>query len=325
MASIPASSALVNVVDGAELCLVRLLAESSAPGSIRPSFVPDCESCIALSDATRLIQTIVSEQGAIAALVSLDDEAVSAVSLLAACLDRVQPPNNANFLIQLADSIIAIGNAGGGAATAKAISLLATLYNMRSIPAEKVALLVKLIRLAATDPSLLEAENSVLGKWMDPVQLTTMLDEWEVPPAGRRELFRAAADASPGENARQQFILLMAETFSDADIDASGLEAAKQAAIGAVRDPVSLFVQQRKILSLPAVQALEASDGACSRACLRACIQGGSSEPPGDPRRIDRVCGPVSQCLASSLIFSFFFFSMLFSIQFSSQHHCSAF
>jgi len=261
MASITASSALVNVVDGAELCLVRLLAESSAPGSIRPAFVQDCETCIAHSDATQLIQTIVSEQGAIAALVSLDDEAVSAISLLAACLDRVQPPNSANMLIQLADSIIAISAASSGATT-KAISLLATLYNMRSNPTEKVALLVKMIRLAASDSGgLLEADNSVLGKWMDPAQLTKMLDEWKVPPAGRRELFRAAADGSQkSSNASQQFTLLVAETYSNADIDASGFEAAKQAAIGAIRDPVSLFVQQRKILSLPAIQALETSE-----------------------------------------------------------------
>ena len=263
MASITASSALVNVVDGAELCLVRLLAESSAPGSIRPAFVQDCETCIAHSDAAQLIQTIISEQGAIAALVSLDDEAVSAISLLAACLDRVQPPNNANMLIQLADSIIAISAASSGTA-AKAISLLATLYNMRSNPTEKVALLVKMIRLAASDPSgLLDADNSVLGKWMDPAQLTQMLDEWSIPPAGRRELFRVAADGSQNSpNARQQFTLLVAETYSNTDIDASGLETAKQAAIGAIRDPVSLSVQQRKILSLPAIKALEANDGA---------------------------------------------------------------
>jgi len=261
MASITASSALVNVVDGAELCLVRLLADSAAPGSIRTGFVQDCETCIAHSDATRLIQTIVSEQGAIAALVSLNDEAVSAISLLAACLDRVELPNSANMLIQLADSIIAISAASSGATT-KAISLLATLYNMRSNSAEKVALLVKMIRLAATDTGdLLEADNSVLGKCMDPAQLTKMLDEWKVPQAGRRELFRAAADGSKNSpNARQQFTLLVAETYSNSDIDGSGLEAAKQAAIGAIRDPVSLFVQQRKILSLPAIQALESKD-----------------------------------------------------------------
>ncbi len=253
MTTVTASSALVNVVDGAELCLVRLLAESAAPGSIRPAFVQDCETCIAHSDATRLIQTIVSEQGAIAALVSLDEEAVSATSLLAACLDRA--PNSANLLSQLADSIISMG----AGAPAKAISLLATLYNMRTNPTEKVSLLVKMIRLAASDGSI-DAESSVLGKWMDPTQLTKMLDEWKIPPAGRRELFMAAADASA--STRQQFILLVVETYSNGDVDASGLEAAKQAAIGAIKDPVSLFVQQRKILSLPAILALEASDGA---------------------------------------------------------------
>ena len=263
MTSFTASSALVNVVDGAELCLVRLLAESAAPGSIRPAFVQDCETCIAHSDATRLIQTIISEQGAIAALVSLDEEAVSAISLLAACLDRVQSPSSGNMLIQLADSIIAISAATSGTTT-KAVSLLATLYNMRSNPAEKVALLVKMIQLAASDSGdLLKAENSVLGKWMDPSQLTKMLDEWKVSPAGRRELFRAAADGSQqSANTRQQFTLLVTETYSNSDVDASGLEAAKQAAVGAIRDPVSLFVQQRKILTLPAVLALEASDGA---------------------------------------------------------------
>merc|ERR1712176_600372 len=61
-------------------------------------------------------------------------------------------------------------------------------------------------------------------------------------------------------NARQQFTLLVTETYSTVDIDESGLEAAKQAAIGAIRDPVSLFVQQRKILSLPAIQKLETND-----------------------------------------------------------------
>lgn len=277
MTSVTASSALVNVVDGAELCLVRLLAESSTPGTIRPGFVQDCETCIAHSDATRLIQTIVSEQGAIAALVSLDDEAVSAISLLAACLDRVETPNSANLLIQLADSIIAI-SAASSATAAKAISLLAILYNMRSNPAQKVVLLVKMIRLAATDQEgLLVPENSVLGKWMDPVQFTKMLDEWKIASSGRRELFQAAADGSQNSsNAKQQFTLLLVETYSNADIDALGLEAARQAAIGAIRDPVSLFVQQRKILSLPAVQALETSDA--SLFALLKVIQEGKLE-----------------------------------------------
>jgi len=259
-----ASSALVNVVDGSELCLVRLLADSAAPGSIRPNFIPDCEANIAHSDATQLLKTIVAEQGAIAALVSLEEEAVSAISLLAACLDQVEDTDSEKMLNELADSIISIATSADNAdSTAKAISLLATLYNMRSDPTEKVALLVKMIRLASSNKSssLLEADNSVLGKWMDPTRLVTMLDEWKVKAAGRRELYRAAADGSKkSSNTKQQFTLLVVETYSKSDIDSSGLDAAKQAAIGAIRDPVSLFVQQRKILSLPVIQALEKKD-----------------------------------------------------------------
>ncbi|VEU43609.1 unnamed protein product [Pseudo-nitzschia multistriata] len=258
MASITASSALVNVVDGAELCLVRLLDESAAPGSIRPTFVQDCEACIAHSDASQLLKTIVSDQGAIAALVSLDEEAISAISLLAACLDRVED-SSAVILNNLADSIIAISTATG--ASSKAISLLATLYNMRSDPTEKVGLLVKMIRLAVESGDVLESENSVLGKWMDPAQVETMLNEWNVEPTGRRELYQVAAQSSQkSPAATQQFTLLVVETYSKSDVDAAGLEAAKQAAIGAIRDPVTLFAQQRKILSLPAIQALEKSD-----------------------------------------------------------------
>jgi hypothetical protein len=258
MAPTTASSALVNVVDGAELCLVTLLNESAAAGSIRNTFVRDCEACIAHSDASQLLKTIVSEQGAIAALVSLDDEAVSAISLLAACLDRVEG-NNAAILNELADSIVSISSSNGAAA--KGVSLLATLYNMRSDPTEKVGLLVKMIRLAVSSGDVLEVESSVLGKWMEPTQLSTMLDEWKVEPAGRRDLYQAAAEGSQkSPSAKQQFTLLQVESYSKSDVDASGLQAAKQAAIGAIRDPVSLFAQQRKILSLPAVQALEKSD-----------------------------------------------------------------
>ena len=121
-----ASSALVNVVDGSELCLVRLLADSAAPGSIRPNFIPDCEANIAHSDATQLLKTIVAEQGAIAALVSLEEEAVSAISLLAACLDQVEDTDSEKMLNELADSIISIATSADNAdSTAKAISLLA--------------------------------------------------------------------------------------------------------------------------------------------------------------------------------------------------------
>lgn len=260
-----ASSALVNVVDGAELCLVRLLADSAEPGSIPTNFIPDCEECIAHSDASRLLKTIVAEKGAIGALVSLDGEAVSAISLLAACLDRVEGASSELMLNELADSIISISSSDADVnSTSKAITLLATLYNMRSDPTEKIKLLVKMIQLAVSSDgssTLLEADNSVLRKLIDPKQLVTMLDEWNIEPVGRRELYRAAAEGSLKSKVTQQhFTLLVVETYSQSDLDVSGLESAKQAAMGAIRDPISLFVEQRKILSLPAVQALEKSN-----------------------------------------------------------------
>lgn len=270
-----ASSALVNVAEDAELRLVRLMADPSSPSAstIRPSFVQDCEACIARADAAQLMKTIVAEKGAILALLALDDvgEAVSAISLLAALLDRAKESGAAGssssigtrLLTDVSDSIVAASNAE---TAAKAVALLATLYNMRSDPTEKVRLLVQMIRLTtASAPSMLEANASVLGKWMEPTRLVAILDEWAVPPAGRRDLYRAAAEGvkiNPGtsvaskQQQQQQFTLLLVATYSASDVDAAGLESAKQAAIGAVRDPVSLFVQQRTILSLPAIQAL---------------------------------------------------------------------
>lgn len=44
-------------------------------------------------------------------------------------------------------------------------------------------------------------------------------------------------------------------------MDDLGLAAAKEAAIGAIRDPVTLFIQQRGMLSLPAIQKLNTQSG----------------------------------------------------------------
>lgn len=265
-----ASSALVNVADGAELCLVQLLAESAPPNSIPSTFISDCEACIVKSDAYQLLKTIIAEKGVIASLVSLEDEAVSAISLLAACLERVEGDCSEQMLNDLTDSIISISSATGNINVAKkVISLLATLYNMRSDPKEKIKLLVKMIKLAVSvstegegSASLLDSENSPLRKLIDPKHLVVMLDEWNIDLAGRRELYHAAAAASTNlKVTTQQFTLLELETYSKTDVvDAPGIEAAKQAAIGAIRDPVSLFTEQRKILSLPAIQVLEKND-----------------------------------------------------------------
>ena len=209
-----ASSALVTVAEDAELRLVRLLAESS--GSIRPTFVQDCESCIRNGDAARLMSTILGEQDAIVALLSLNDEAVSAVSLLAALMNRVKINESSKLVDELANSIISTTSATGAGAS-RSVSLLATLYNMRSDPLEKVALMVKMIRFAsAQEPALLEPNASVLGKWMDTSRLPTMLDEWKVVPSARRELYLATAEGATSFLVKQRFTLLVLETYTSA-------------------------------------------------------------------------------------------------------------
>jgi len=241
------SSALVNVTEDAELRLVRHLAEGAETTS--PSFVEDCEGCIARGDAAKLMTTILAENSAIQAL-SLDDEAVSAVSLLAALLDRAK---DSQLVDKLADSLIQVSTD-----TSKTISLLATLYNMRSDALEKVGLLVKMVKLATErQPSLLEPHNSMLGKWIDASHLPGMLDEWKVDPVSRRPLYLAASEGASTPLAKQRFTLLVLETYSSSDIDPQGVKVAEQAAVGIIRDPVSLFEQQRNILALPAIQALE--------------------------------------------------------------------
>jgi hypothetical protein len=204
MASRVGSSALVNVAEDAELRLVRHLAEAAE--STAPTFVHDCEACISGGDAAKLMATILAEKGAIQAL-SLDDEAVSVVSLLAALLDRAK---DSKLVDNLADSLIEASTD-----TTKTISLLATLYNMRSDPVENIGLMVKMIRLAAeSQPALLEPHASVLGKWMDASRLPAMMNEWKADPAVRRPLYLAASIGAPTPVAKQRFTLLVLGTYA---------------------------------------------------------------------------------------------------------------
>jgi hypothetical protein len=253
------SSVLANVADDAAHRLVGLLSSSSqtAPGN----FKDECEASLAVNDASQLIRIILSDPGSFDAFVSIPtEEGVSAVTLLAALLNKVKDGSSGQLLNDVGDALVRVS--GDATAAAKQVTLLATLYNMRSDPSEKVGLLVKMIRLAsARNPALLESNSSALGKVMEPTRLTAMLDEWQVPKSGRRELYRAAADGAKTPSAKQQFTLLVVQTYSKSDVDATGLEYAKKAAIGAIQDPVTLFVQQRKILTLPAIEALGQSDG----------------------------------------------------------------
>mmetsp|Transcript_6802 Transcript_6802/g.9931 ORF Transcript_6802/g.9931 Transcript_6802/m.9931 type:complete len:380 (+) Transcript_6802:154-1293(+) len=232
------SSTLVNVAEDAENRLVALLA-----GSGRPSFVQDCEQCLLNGDAAGLLKVIISDQGAMNELLNGEE---ASFSLLAALLERVSV---AEQEVQLAD---ALATAVENQLTDKdkQLRLLSSLYNLRSRPNEKCALLVRMVALA---PSL----TGRLGELVE--DLVSLLDGWSIELKERRPLYRVIAQKD--ESKKQKFTLLLIETYTDASqIDKEGLDAAKEAAIGAIRDPVTLFQQQRSMLNTPAIKALEGNN-----------------------------------------------------------------
>jgi len=270
MAESRPSSTLVNVAEHAELRLVQLLADSAPANLLGPSFASDCESRIASADAAGLIRTVLGNAGAMTSLFSIEpaDEAVSAFSLLAALLDRESDPASARSAAsEMADAAAGRGQSKNAAYDAsKGASMLCALYNLRSDPSEKCALLRKIVaHVSSTCPDLLQPGRP-LGDALDSGNVTKMLEGWGVDRAEKRAVYRTAAEGvgkAGGEDAasrQQKFLLLLVGTYENSgEVDVEALGAAKDAAVGAVSDPVTLFDEQRGMLSLPAVVALGGS------------------------------------------------------------------
>ncbi|GKY97580.1 hypothetical protein MPSEU_000716500 [Mayamaea pseudoterrestris] len=239
------SSALVNVSDDAEVRLVALLAEAAPTDLISPAFAQDCQASIEAGKAGPLLETILKDKGAVAALLVLQPkyDAVSALSLLAALMERERR--------SIHDLVNALMTADLPDTAERKMTLLSVLYNMRSNATEKIHLLQQMYQLAGESCRRLLEEDQALGAMLagrSTPTIVSMLDDWNI--TDRRELYRTIADVTCDER-KQKFLLLLIESYPDAG------DAAKEAAIGAIRDPVSLFVQQRTLLSLPAIETLK--------------------------------------------------------------------
>jgi translation initiation factor 3 subunit M len=256
-----ASSTLVNVSDDAEVRLVAMLAEAAPGDLLSPHFQANCTKSIEAGQAGPLLDTVLKDPGAITALMTIEgDEAISALTLLAALSERAD---------RFSDLVKAVSQAKQGTPERK-IELLSVLYNMRVDGNEKCGLLGQMIQLAAKNTQLLEPDQT-LGRLLSsegkdstdspqPPRLVALLDSWNVVDE-RRELYRTIAHSMPDTDKRKQrFLLLLLESYKDASVDAQALAAGKEAAIGAIRDPLSLFVHQRNMLSLPVIQALNKED-----------------------------------------------------------------
>ncbi|GAX14299.1 translation initiation factor 3 subunit M [Fistulifera solaris] len=288
------SSTLVNVTEDAELRIVGLMADAAPSNLLGNSFRDTCSASIHNGDASGLLQAVVGDTGAVASLMILQlDEATAAMSILAALLNRVAEKNQQSQLATaLASAIRQSGAEADNATLKRKMLLLSILFNMRDEPVEKVALLDILMQLAGSNVTEFLSPESTLGSLLaEPTRsggalasgsngtssdrgsaatlvavdatslsrLAVMLDAWKTPLPARQGLYRTVVSVLPDTDVRKQrFLLLLTESYSSAD--KNSIEAAREAAIGAIRDPVTLFVQQRNLLKQPAIQALESQD-----------------------------------------------------------------
>lgn len=269
-----ASSTLVNVAEDAELRLVTLLGESAGE-----SFQDTCTACLNGGDAEKLLKTVTASAPAMQALMQLEvDEAAAAVTLLAALVQKCKP-NNTNYVAMSLVTAICAGGVGSNddelVATERKITMLSVLYNMLEV---KCVVLNRMLELAGKHSAVLLQPETTLGQLLsspndstfatgnatNPPPVVTLLDSWKdaVSVEERRALYATVCKVMPNTDSRKQrFLLLLLETYKYASaMDAAGFAAAKEAAVGAIRDPVTMFRHQRDLLSRPAIQALKKDD-----------------------------------------------------------------
>ena len=263
------SSTLVNVAEHAELRLVRLLSNNNS------EFESTCETCIANADAVGLIRAILQSE-AFDNLLSMED-ATSAFSVLSCLISRIPSKDDqTTTTMELASAIV---NSSDTFWTTR-MDMLCSLFNLRPNGSDKCQLLQQIINLAAKEqPSLLEPTtphsnitpatagqnkanksssvpgNSALSETLQPPVLERLVQSWGPSTKDQQDLFLLAAHSlAHYPSVRQSYLLKVLKTSNSLDI-------AKDAAIGAIKDPITLFTEQRNILSLPAIQALSTQPG----------------------------------------------------------------
>ena len=172
----PASSTLVNTSDIAELRLVQLLSKSLAgPEKADETFIRDCDACITRADASSLLHRILGVGAS--PLVSLVDSAITptsqeasgAFALLAIILERVQDTKErAELLHSLVSALESLVRSYLNSLTSdssisvkpvlevkqRVLSMLCTLYNVRTSHKDKCFLLSRIFTVAASTSSL---------------------------------------------------------------------------------------------------------------------------------------------------------------------------
>lgn len=273
-----ASTTLVNTADAAELRLVHFLGDHDATSP----FVLSCESAITQSNAASLLTTITLHQPAFNRLIA-NEEGVGAFSLLSALLDRVTDATQAQEIMRGLVGAVEAATGNVENIVESKIEMLCALYNLRS-GSEKCWILARILNLAAfsgneaTLLTLLPGRKSTLGQLLEGNNLERLLAGFDSNDEDKRALYSVAAkvvakvaqvckekdldeEATAADSAKQRFLLKILATYSSTSgSNDETRSAAKQAAIGAICDPVNLFYEQRIIMSLPPVADLKNTD-----------------------------------------------------------------
>mmetsp|Transcript_506 Transcript_506/g.796 ORF Transcript_506/g.796 Transcript_506/m.796 type:complete len:452 (-) Transcript_506:135-1490(-) len=173
----------------------------------------------------------------------------------------------------------------------KKLKMLCAMYNLRHEGQDKCWILSRILHVCAFSGddesvlSLLPGRDSTLGELLEKNNLGNLLSGLEnegsqsLSNTDKRVLYATASsvtakveeickekgmdkEGSSANASKQRFLLKMLSTYANVeDVDEEALVAAKKAAIGAINDPISLFNEQRCIMSLPPVIALENDPG----------------------------------------------------------------
>jgi len=286
---------LVNTAEAAELRLVHHLGNHDASSP----FVLNCEQFIANSDAASLLDTVLNYPPALDVLMnekSDAEESVGAFSLLAALLDRVENKAlSGKIVLRLANAV----EVHGAGTPERKMNMLCALYNLRSSAKEKCWLIGRILTLCASSGdeelvlSLLPGRNSTLGNLLEENALERLMMGFSsdgsdaLEKVDWRNLFNVASkvvsrvaevcegkdldkEASGAQSLKQRFLLKLLATYGNDAVDADGMLAARDATIGAIRDPVTLFNEQRSILSLSPIRQLAKNPSTSS---LYSCLE----------------------------------------------------
>lgn len=173
----------------------------------------------------------------------------------------------------------------------KKLKMLCALYNLRHDGKEKCWILSRILHTCAFGGddesvlSLLPDRDSTLGKLLERNNLGNLLAGLEkegnqtLSSTDKRVLYSTASavsakvekvckekgmlkEATTANGSSQRFLLKMLSTYSSIDdVDEDARNAATNAAVGAICDPIALFNEQRCIMSLPPVMALQNDPG----------------------------------------------------------------